>query len=107
MPTGLATFRENMLFRGDATRHTATTFSLPMHVWRERTEERQGQVVESLAVALVEDTPHFREEMLLFLLVMVLGLFLQHLELGLEGLVRGLELEQVGEQTFQRQMLFE
>lgn len=49
MPTGLATFQENMLYHGDATRHTATTFSLPLHVWRKRTEERQGQVVESLA----------------------------------------------------------
>ncbi len=49
MPTGLATFRENMLHHGDATQHPATTFSLPMHVWRKRTEERQGQVVESLA----------------------------------------------------------
>lgn len=49
MPTGMTTFAENMLFHGDATQHTASTFSLPMHVWRKRTEERQGQVVESLA----------------------------------------------------------
>lgn len=49
MPTGLRTFEETMLFRGDATRHAASTFSLPLHVWRRRTEERQGQVFESLA----------------------------------------------------------
>lgn len=49
MPTGLTTFRENMLYHGDATRHTASTFSLPLHVWRRRTEELQGQLVESLA----------------------------------------------------------
>ena len=49
MPTGLATFEETMLFRGDATRHPAETFSLPLHVWRRATEERQGTVTESLA----------------------------------------------------------
>lgn len=49
MPTGLTTFQESMLYRGDATQHAAGTFSLPLHVWRKRTEERQGQVVESLA----------------------------------------------------------
>ena len=49
MPTGLATFEETMLFRGDATRHPAETFSLPLHVWRRETEERQGTVTESLA----------------------------------------------------------
>lgn len=49
MPTGLTTFQETMLYRGDATRRPATAFSLPMHVWRKRAEERQGEVVESLA----------------------------------------------------------
>ena len=49
MPTGVRTFEDTMLFRGDATRHPASTFSLPLHVWRRATEERQGQVVESLA----------------------------------------------------------
>ena len=49
MPTGMATFEETMLFHGDATRHTPNTFSLPMHVWRRRTEELQGDVVESVA----------------------------------------------------------
>ena len=38
-----------MLYRGDATRRTPTTFSEPLHEWRRLTEERQGQVVESLA----------------------------------------------------------
>ncbi|MEM6742943.1 MAG: M81 family metallopeptidase [Pseudomonadota bacterium] len=49
MPTGWSTFEETMLYRGDATEHEATTFSQPLHVWRKATEERQGQVVESIA----------------------------------------------------------
>jgi microcystin degradation protein MlrC len=49
MPTGLQTFAESMLYRGDATQRTLTTFSEPLHEWRRMTEERQGQVVESLA----------------------------------------------------------
>lgn len=49
MPTGLTTFEENMLYRGDATRHEPSAFSLPLHIWRKRTEEHQGQVIESLA----------------------------------------------------------
>ena len=49
MPTGLRTFQESMLFHGDATAHVASTFSEPLHEWRQMTEERQGQVVESLA----------------------------------------------------------
>ena len=49
MPTGMRTFEDTMVFRGDATRHPATTFSLPLHVWRHAAEEQQAQVVESLA----------------------------------------------------------
>lgn len=49
MPTGWTNFEETMLYRGDATKHTPSTFSLPLHVWRKATEERQGQVVESVA----------------------------------------------------------
>lgn len=49
MPTGWTNFEETMLYRGDATARTATTFSLPMHVWKKATEEHQGQVVESIA----------------------------------------------------------
>ena len=49
MPTGMRTFEDTMLFRGDATRHPASAFSLPLHVWRAAAEERQGRVVESLA----------------------------------------------------------
>ena len=49
MPTGFRTFEESMLYRGDATQRTPTTFSLPMHIWRERTEALQGEVVESIA----------------------------------------------------------
>lgn len=49
MPTGMQTFRDSMFFEGDATQHPPATFSLPLHVWRKRTEEMQGTVVESLA----------------------------------------------------------
>ncbi|MFK7943511.1 MAG: M81 family metallopeptidase [Paracoccaceae bacterium] len=49
MPTGFRTFEESMLYRGDASQRTPTTFSLPLHVWRQRTEEAQGEVVESIA----------------------------------------------------------
>lgn len=49
MPTGLKTFEESMLYRGDATDHPAMTFSEPLHAWRRLTEEHQGQVIESLA----------------------------------------------------------
>lgn len=49
MPTGMQTFRDSMYFEGDATQHPPGTFSLPLHVWKQRTEEMQGEVVESLA----------------------------------------------------------
>ncbi|MEM8752120.1 MAG: M81 family metallopeptidase, partial [Pseudomonadota bacterium] len=49
MPTGWTSFEETMLFRGDATKRPANTFSLPLHVWRRMTEERQGTVVESVS----------------------------------------------------------
>ena len=49
MPTGMQTFRDSMYFEGDATQHPPGTFSLPLHVWKQKTEEMQGQVVESLA----------------------------------------------------------
>ncbi|MEO1490864.1 MAG: M81 family metallopeptidase [Pseudomonadota bacterium] len=49
MPTGMQTFRDSMYFEGDATRHPPATFSLPLHIWRQKTEEMQGTVVESLA----------------------------------------------------------
>ena len=49
MPTGWTNFEETMLYRGDATSRTPTTFSLPLHVWRKAAEERQGTVVESIA----------------------------------------------------------
>ena len=49
MPTGWKTFEESMLFHGDATAHTPQLFSEPLHVWRQRTEELQGHVTESIA----------------------------------------------------------
>jgi len=49
MPTGMTTFEETMLYRGDATRHTANTFSLPLHVWRQKAEESQYEVAEGIA----------------------------------------------------------
>jgi microcystin degradation protein MlrC len=49
IPTGLETFAETMLCHGDATERDFSLFAGPLHVWRERTEALQGQVVESLA----------------------------------------------------------
>ncbi len=49
IPTGLETFAETMLCHGDATTRDFSLFAGPLHVWRERTEAHQGQVVESLA----------------------------------------------------------
>ena len=49
LPTGMQTFRDSMYFERDATEHPPNTFSLPLHVWRQRTEEMQGEVVESIA----------------------------------------------------------
>lgn len=49
MPTGMVTFEETLLRRGDATYHPATSFSVPLHVWRRLGEARQDQVTEGLA----------------------------------------------------------
>ncbi|WP_025771562.1 M81 family metallopeptidase [Thioalkalivibrio sp. HK1] len=49
LPTGMQTFLDSMYFEGDATRHPPNLFSLPLHIWRRKTEERQGEVVESIA----------------------------------------------------------
>jgi len=49
IPTGLRTFEETMLYRGDATRHTANLFSAPLHAWREMAEADGADVVESLS----------------------------------------------------------
>ncbi len=49
MPTGMQTFAETMLFRGDASTKDDGAFSAPLKVWRRNVEQRQGQVVESLA----------------------------------------------------------
>ena len=51
MPTGLATFEETMLYRGDATRRTPNLFSAPLHAWREMAEADGAEVttIEGLA----------------------------------------------------------
>ena len=49
MPTGLQNFEETMLFRGDASQNSEHLFAAPLKVWRQRSEEHQGEVVESLA----------------------------------------------------------
>ena len=51
MPTGMQTFRDSMYFERDATQRPPNTFSLPLHIWRQKTEEMQGEVVESLITA--------------------------------------------------------
>jgi len=48
-PTGARAFSEREMFRGDATRHTATTFTAPLHVWRQRGEALGWDVREGLA----------------------------------------------------------
>lgn len=49
LPTGMQTFRDSMYYERNATQHPPNTFSLPLHVWRRKTEEMQGEVVESIA----------------------------------------------------------
>jgi microcystin degradation protein MlrC len=49
MPTGLQNFQETMLCHGDATTSGEHLFAAPLRVWRRRSEEHQGEVVESLA----------------------------------------------------------
>lgn len=49
IPTGEENFAETMLFHGDATKREPLAFSAPLHAWRRLTEERQGQVAESIA----------------------------------------------------------
>lgn len=49
MPTGWQTFKDTMLFYGDATRHAPSNLSLPLFTWREASEAVQFQVVESVA----------------------------------------------------------
>jgi len=49
LPTGWDTFRETMLFHGDATQHEPMLFSEPLHVWRREAEARGWEVVESVA----------------------------------------------------------
>lgn len=48
-PTGMRAFEEREMFRGDATRHTATTFTAPLHVWRARGQALGWDVREGLA----------------------------------------------------------
>ena len=50
---------------------------------------------------------HLREQVVLFLAVVVFGLFPEHLELGLESLVVGVHGHEVGEQALERQVLLE
>ena len=49
IPTGLATFADTMLHRGDATAHPAVLYSDPLHVWRAAAEARGHTVLEGLA----------------------------------------------------------
>ena len=48
LPTGEQTYRDTAVFDGDATRHAASPFSLPLHIWRERAEAEGHEVVEGL-----------------------------------------------------------
>jgi microcystin degradation protein MlrC len=48
-PTGMRGYEEHGIWRGDATRHQATNFTAPLHVWRKETEKRGWTVIEGLA----------------------------------------------------------
>ena len=71
IPTGLATYQDTMLFRGDATAHPASFYSAPLHLWRRLAEARGHEVVEGLATFAEPAGPTtrsvyeaFREELL-------------------------------------------
>lgn len=49
MPTAMTTFEDTMLYWRDATQHPPNTFSLPLHVWRQRIGQMNGEVFESIA----------------------------------------------------------
>ena len=48
IPTGRRNFEESFVAHGDGTDRAPSFFSVPLHVWRDRAEERGWQVVESL-----------------------------------------------------------
>lgn len=50
IPTGMRMFEDTMLFYGDATQRSPYYFSAPLHVWRERAEQRGWQVLEGICV---------------------------------------------------------
>lgn len=49
IPTGMRSFEETMLYRGDATRRAPNLFTEALHVWRRRGEAEGWEVVEGLA----------------------------------------------------------
>lgn len=51
IPTAARAFAETMLLRGDATRHAPAVFSLPLHIWRRRSESLRYDVIEGLCAA--------------------------------------------------------
>ena len=61
IPTGRASFEETFLTR-EATKREPNLFSAPMHVWRNRAEERGWTVVESLAAFAQPAGPTIRAD---------------------------------------------
>ena len=57
------TFEETMLFYGDATDNEPNTFSLPLHIWRKRSEERNYEVIESVAAFAQPGVKHWTQFM--------------------------------------------
>ena len=49
IPTGMATFQDTMLHRGDATRHPPDLYNDPLIVWRSAAEAHGHTVIEGLA----------------------------------------------------------
>ncbi len=48
LPTGEQTYRDTAFFDGDATRHPASPFSRPLHIWRALAEAKGHRVAEGL-----------------------------------------------------------
>lgn len=49
LPTGMASFEEGSIHHGDATGDAVMYWTAPLHIWRDKAEDRGWQVVESLS----------------------------------------------------------
>lgn len=49
LPTGMASFEEGSIHHGDATSDAPMYWTAPLHIWREKAEENDWHVIESLS----------------------------------------------------------